>query len=80
MRGLPDRVNVPNDSPSHWRGVGGAAAHVMKKARTRAGIRGETFRVFRQEGYEVTSADQFDEAAPVLPATPEWSWRCGPTG
>jgi AcrR family transcriptional regulator len=40
-----------------------------KKARTRAAIREQALRLFREQGYEATTVDQIAEAAEVSPST-----------
>jgi len=40
-----------------------------KKAKTRAAIRREAMRLFREQGYEETTVEQIAEAAEVSPST-----------
>jgi AcrR family transcriptional regulator len=40
-----------------------------KKAKTRATIRTEAFRLFRQQGFQATTVEQVAAAAEVSPAT-----------
>ena len=40
-----------------------------KKARTRAAIREQAFRLFREQGYEATTVEQIADAAEVSPST-----------
>jgi AcrR family transcriptional regulator len=54
-----------NEAPS----VARAGLRERKKARTRAAIREQALRLFREQGYEATTVDQIADAAEVSPST-----------
>ena len=54
---------------SDVRGSVAGGLRERKKARTRAAIRREAMRLFREHGYEETTVEQIAEAAEVSPST-----------
>lgn len=69
MSTLPDRASAagPQESPADL--APRATLRERKKAKTRAAIREQALRLFREQGYDGTTVEQIAEAAEVSPST-----------
>ncbi|HEY6277921.1 MAG TPA: TetR family transcriptional regulator [Streptosporangiaceae bacterium] len=66
MSALPDHTGAPGPASTGQARLG---LRERKKARTRAAIREQAFRLFREKGYENTRVEEIAEAAEVSPST-----------
>jgi len=60
---------MPAGRPPGRRKPAGSGLWERKKAKTRAAMREQAFRLFREQGYDATTVEQIAEAAEVSPST-----------